>query len=551
MSDQLRLAKLLGQQTPAGLAQLLRQSSVADRAFDNLLDLSGYLLQRKQLISRLSDLHRSDLQSLVADQTNPTLIERFVADAAGPLAGARELVAKLLQEKTSQIPPDEQAIWSERPPELVAQGIGQSMIALRELILSSERHWLKVMRQGLRKPDAVAFSEYIHFSSEDIQQLFGLATSMGLIRQEDDRWVASDIGLSWVSLSDQAAWAEVIAALSPDLNQLSGVEPGVLLVDFLQSEFPLLAGDKNRVARFGNLLGLAEQGRATGVLKQILLGHFDSTLSELSRVWPTPTEKIIVQADQSVTVAGPIPGWLHLEFAGFSDAIDIGLASRFRLSKLSICRGLEAGLTAGGIAKRLRELSGNDLPQPVLYLLDDAERNLMNIRVGSSGFGSVVDFTDRIDSLQLERDRALNPLSLFRTSDTQLGSRLKRDIVWLAIRDAGYVAVRVGPEGNPITWQRSSSQPAEQVTDSTLEVANRLLQTNTPELDEQNLIKQLQFAQKNRLTVQMSIRVANGDQLSFAAVVTGVSETRVRVRDAVADTERTLPLTSILEWTLG
>lgn len=551
MSDQLRLAKLLGQRSVNDLAKALVDSAATEKSFDNLLDFAGFLLQRKQLASRLASLHRSQLAALVSGESTPALVEHFVADEMSPLDSARELAIKLLENERQVVPQGEFEFSESRPLELVAQSIGQSTIALRELILSADRHWLKVMRQGLRKPDAVTFSEYIHFSPEDIQQLFGLATSLGLIRQEDDRWVASEAGLEWVSLTDLAAWSQIISELAQDLSQLSQVEPGTLLIEFLRTEYPLLEGSHNRIVRYGNYLGLAEQGKASALLVKILAGNIEACLLDLNKVWPTPTEKIIVQADQSITVPGPIPGWLHQEFSAFGDAVDVGLASRFRLSKLSICRALEIGLTANGIADRLGQLFGKELPQPVMYLIEDADRSLMNIKVSASGFGSVVDFVDRIDSVQMERDRTLSPLGLFRTNDYQLGSRLKRDIVWLAIRDAGYVAVRVDPEGQLITSKRDVPRVSEPQPDSSAEMASRLLQTSVLELDEQNLIKQLQFAQKNRLGVLMRVKLADSKELEFSAIVTGVSETRVRVRDAVADTERTLPLSSIVKWTLG
>lgn len=551
MSDQLRLAKLLAQQPIPKLAAIMSDASLQGRAIGDLLELAGYLLQRKQLASRIESLHRDEIAILVTGGTTDGLRACLVADEAGSLDAASQLAFKLLAEMTvnNEIPVLDEI--EDVPPQLVAQSIGQSMIALRELILSSERHWLRVMKQGLRKPDAVMFSEYIHFTTEEIQQLFSLATALGMIQQEHERWVASAEGLSWASKPDQEAWVELLQNVDAHLQQLAGIGPGDDLSAFLTKHFPLLPVEKNLVARHGRLLGLAAEGRATPILVRIISGQMTSVLSELGAVWPQPTQKIIVQADQSITIAGPVSGEMHLEFSTFADAIDIGLASRFRLNKPSLSRGLETGLTAAEIDERLRGLSGGDLPQPVQYLLQDAERSLLNIKVQASAFGSVIDFVDRVDSLQLERDRALSPLNLFRTSEHQLASRLKRDIVWLAIRDAGYVAVRVDSAGDLLRLEPEPTSNPLEAADQFLSLAEALLKTGTPELDEQNLIKRLQFAQKNRLPVQMTVRLASGSELSFAAIVTGVSETRVRVRDAVADTERTLPLTSILNWELG
>lgn len=555
MSDQLRLAKLLGTSPRDELAELLRINDALGKDFSDLLDLGGFLLQRKQLTSRLARLHRSQIFSLLAGATNPELKRNLLADEAGAFEVVTDLITKLLPANPPEVgaPHVETAELNSEsvPSQLLAQSIGQSMIALRELVLSTDRHWLKVIKQGLRKPDAVTFSEYIHFSAEEIQRLFALATAIGLILREDDRWVASEAGMAWLVQSDQNAWTQVLQHLDRDLDQLSEIRVGESLSSFIGREFPLFAAESNLVVKHGDQIGLSNSGKANHLLARVLEGNHAEVLAELSAAFPQPTERIILQADQSITIAGPISGLLHLELSTFADAVDIGLASRFRLSKLSICRGLESGLTASQIAGRLHELSGSELPQPVSYLLEDAERSLLNIKVGASGFGSVVDFSDRIDSLQLERDRALAPLGLFRTGEQQLASRLKSDVVWLAIRDAGYVAVRVGPQGQLLSWKRNPRNDTTVDIDNALQVAERLLQTDTPELEEQNLIKQLQFAQKNRLPVQLTARLGNGEELSFSAMITGVSDTRVRAKDAVADTERTLPLTSILKWELG
>lgn len=560
MSDQLRLAKHIAAFSIDELAEIMQRMHVGERNFDDLLDFAGFLLLRKNLIGALEGLHRSVLADLAQGNSSDTIMTNLLGDAQGPFECVVELAAKMAA-KANLSPAHEESFSDaatahsdhQTPPALIAQAIGQSVTAMRELVLSADRHWLRVMRQGLRKPDAVQFSEYVHFTPDQIQSLFGLAVNMGFLADEDERWVPTELGQMWVQNSELEAWVLMLERLERPLRQLDGISAGAPISAFLAQQYPLLKPESNQIQRFGDLIALTNQGRATELLVRVIAGDLAQVRVALAKVWSKPAERIVLQADQSITVAGPLDPALHIELSQFAEPVDIGLASRFRLGKQSICRGLELGLTATSIKARLEELSGQSVPQPVQYLLDDAERSLFAITVQASPVGTLVSFTDRIESVRLERDRALSPIHLFRTSENQLASRLKPDLVWMAIREAGHIAVRVDAQNQ--TLPAPSAQQTERLGQSQnrsyTELAAKLLSADAPELDDQNLAKQLQFAMKNKLPVAMSVRMSNGELLSFSAVITGVAETRVRVRDTAADTERTLPLTSIVNWALG
>jgi hypothetical protein len=546
VTDQLRLAKILSQKSVPQLAQLIDDFQLSSRPIDDLIDLSSLLLQRKTILPRLESLSRQQLESLKANVFNADLVEAMLADELGGFDIVLELIKK--------IPPGGQSdseldAGSEAPIALLTQGLQQNLVSLRELILSSERQWLRVMRSGLRKPDAQIFSEYVHLSVEQIQNLFDLGLEAGLLTEDGDRWLPTEAGQLWLKLDDLASWVPLVEALGVSVKQLQGIQAGENIAAWLQEQYPLLPIRKNAVVRFGGILGLSNDGRATNFLVLCTEGKMPEALELLASSWLPPATRLIIQADQSVTIAGPVEASLHLELNRFTDPLDIGLASRFRINRISLTRGLESGLQADEITKRLEELSSSDLPQPVRYLIQEAHDSLQNIVISMAAGGTKIQFKDRIESIKLENDRNLNSIGLYRVGEETLASRLRADLVALALRDAGHAAIRVSESGS-FRFPPRPSETADPKASTAVALATKLLSSDAAGLDDQNLNKQLQFAFKHRLGVQLTVRLASGEQVAISATVTGVSESRVRVRDLAADAERTLPISSIIDWAL-
>lgn len=546
MTDQLRLAKILSQQSVTELAQLIDDFHLAGKPIDDLIDLSALLLQRKTILPRLESLSRHQLDSLRANVFHAELVESMLADEQGGFDIVHELIKKI---PPGGLTTTESMGDAVAPIALITQGLQQNLVSLRELILSSERRWLRVMRSGLRKPDAQVFSEYVHLSVEQIQNLFDLGLEAGLLTEDGDRWLPTEAGQLWLQLDDLASWAPLVEALGVSVQQLQGIQTGQSVPSWLQAQYPLLPIRKNSVIRFGDILGLSSAGRATDLLAFCTDSDIPVALELLAKNWLPSATRLIIQADQSVTIAGPVAASLHLELNRFTDPLDIGLASRFRITRISLTRGLESGLEAHQITKRLEELSSGELPQPVRYLIQEAHDCLQNISISTAGGGTHLEFMDRIESIKLENDRNLNSIGLYRVGENTLASRLRLDLVALALRDAGHAAVRV-TEAGALTATPKPGAILETQSSASVGLATKLLSSDAAGLDDQNLNKQLQFAFKHRLGVQLTVRLASGEQVAISATVTGVSESRVRVRDLAADAERTLPISSIIDWAL-
>ena len=569
MSDQVRLAKTLAQLGPERLAAIIASQDESSRNFSDLLELAEFLLRTKSIASRLAPLHRSEIETLIAGESSELLIQALLGDESGAFESARQIAIKLMArpEQTSfenlDVSYDSLESWrtghssavSTGQFQLTAQSLGQTVLALRELVLSADRHWLRAVRNGLRKPDAVMFSEYIHFSPTEIQSLFGLAVSSGLIENDRERWVPSIVGKDWTTKNVTEALTWIYGQLEPDLSQLKGMETGTSVDGWLRGNFPLSQSDRNRVVLFGEFLALTEAGLATELLTSLLAGNLADLAKKLEESWPIVASRIVVQADQSLTIPGPLSPELHVELSRFADPLDIGLASRFRITQMSICRGLEAGLAKEAVTDRLVELSGSSLPQPVHYVIEDAARRLLAIRLQSANFGTEILFDDRIESIKVEREKLLQPVGFFRINELTLGSRLKPELILLALQEAGYPASKALVENRRklegLTIGTGGLLESEGASSHLLELAEQLIASGTPSADEHHLLRQLQSAFKNKIPITLTIRSRTGDLLSFTAIVTAVSDNRVRLRDHVADTERTIPLTSIVDWALG
>jgi len=85
---------------------------------------------------------------------------------------------------------------------------------------------------------------------------------------------------------------------------------------------------------------------------------------------------LIVQADLSLIAPGPLDTATESVLRKFTDLEQVSVASTYRLSALSLSHGLECGLTVSQIRTMLLELNGKALPQPVEYLLKEAEARL-------------------------------------------------------------------------------------------------------------------------------------------------------------------------------
>lgn len=73
----------------------------------------------------------------------------------------------------------------------------------------------------------------------------------------------------------------------------------------------------------------------------------------------------------------------------------------------------------------------------------------------------------------------------------------------------------------------------------------RLISGDKSQMGSDDVMRQLQFAQKNKLMVQIAIEMQDGRPQQFTLSVLGIAAGRLRGKDQEKDAERTLPISRI------
>jgi hypothetical protein len=368
-----------------------------------------------------------------------------------------------------------------------------------------------------------------------------------------DNWIASDPKSRWQILAN--AWLAILGASgSKELALQLAQNPAKSLTELVGSSFPLVtASPQSRIGRIAELadaIGLSVNGFAASWLASLLAGKVAAAAKALENRLPTQQERIIVQADLSIIAPGPLASKIEIELRKFTDTENIGLATGYRISPLSISCGLEEGLTEKQIRALLEKLSGTILPQPVDYLISESASRFGRLKISANKTGSVLLSTDDLLATQILMDSKLKSLGL-RKSEGALVSALDPEALYHALRENGYLAVRVDGNGKviaPSAIHKNSSHSAmfqdqlERLRKQDLEIADQ-----APESDVDRKI-QLALASKSILLVEIN---ANGKVMNFVLEPIGLANGRLRARDRKADIERTLPVSAITSIVIG
>lgn len=236
---------------------------------------------------------------------------------------------------------------------------------------------------------------------------------------------------------------------------------------------------------------------------------------------------------------GPISAKLHRLLDVIAQAEDLGLASRFRISNLTISHALESGMSLEQIREVLSR-SIQPIPQPVEYLLAETAARFGAIKISDLGSGSLVRCEDQILLRQIQGEHLLRPLMLQASGDG-LVSRLDAEIVYLNLRSCGYAAIRVD-ESNRAINPRAAALEVEFAEKDYLELASAIINREAAEPTGDDVTRQLQFALRNKLKVSVRVSYPDGSEKEHLIEPLGIAGSRVRGRDTAKQAEITLPL---------
>lgn len=527
MSSLLELAKNLASLKPDELLSLVEKSSSRAQGCNDLLDLSRVLLSRRELEIRIRALPAKELENLRTGKVSKLL---------SSLALSSTSVFEEAQLLSNELEPIRQK------PALTPGGAlsaYETMLCVTELLFACERHWLGVIRAGIRSQDAKEIAFKLKFTPKEVQLRFQLAMQAGLVAQQHERWVATEAGLNWLNRDRKSAWLELARGLwkLPELKLEMGS-----ITEQLAVAYPLLDQGSLELLQFGAFLGLFDGDK---VLKPMLQGNLEKAADLVIKELPKAEDRLIVQGDLSIVCPGPLSPALHRELDSFADSEDLGLAARFRISNLTLSHALETGMNLEDVSATLKNLSGKDLPQPISYLFEEVKRKFGQLKVLVGELGTLVESDDSILITQIANESKLSGLMLQRITSNQLGSRLDAELIYFNLRDSGYQAVMFA--NHQVVSPRFRGWAAEPVVEGNelLALCEKLLSGTNIQMQENDIMRQLQFALKNKLLVKIRVELQDGSEQQFELAPLGIAANRLRGKDTEKEAERTLPISRI------
>lgn len=392
----------------------------------------------------------------------------------------------------------------------------------------------------------------------------GLTVAVGAtirVSTEGEAWLASSTADRWLALA--SAWRSSIPA-SLRSRILSAYRRGATdLVDELAWWYPLaedaVTTPTRAVDAVATLLGISVDGTTSTIGRLLLDGDPEAASAMLASGLPNEVSQVVLQDDLTVIALGPPTAELDVRLRAIAEPEGRAQASRYRITSQSVTRALADGDTAEGVLDFLASVSLTGVPQPLRYLVSEAEQRFGLVRVGTiaasadasaeAGRTSYIRSDDSGLIAAISVDQSLVALGLRPSDEHRLTSRVEAASVYWALHDARYPVVAEDPSGNPLRVRRqatvrrtTSSDPAASEPD----LVARLRAEDRGDTSTAWLAKQLEIAVRDHTPVTVSL--LHGERRStFTIEPVSLAGGRLRGLDRSADVERTLPLAMITE----
>ena len=575
MSDLYRLATALRSAPDATLGLVVHERGLYLGDYKDFFDLANALLTPKSqalTVAGITNQMLGSLRSLVAsekvskEQVNLLGRELLVWSADEPS------VYDWLKDRLNESPRtaslsvvSNEAIDMDQSAIDLDCGIHafEAMQAVTELIFDLDQHLVREVAKGaLGLPDVKRASAHLGKSKEYVKTIFELAKVAGLISASERRFQPTALADSWMSASPKARWLMLCEAWTSMLGPAGLKEVSTQLAqhkskklrDLIQISFPFAslapASRINRLAEMADQIGLTSAGSPASWLADVLANKLPAASKALESRLPAQQERIIVQADLSIITPGPLASSLEVQLRKFADTENIGLASSYRISPLSISCGLEEGMTENQIRLLLQKLNGSSLPQPVDYLIRETAERFGRLKISALEKGSLLISSDELLAKQITMDSKLKPL-LLEQRTSGIYSPLDAQSLYHALRENGYLAVLIDDKGKviaPSSVHKSTNEAA-----AFLKQVERLRAQDIEMADAapaSDMERKILLALKTKSTLQVQIN-ANGKIMDFLLEPIGIANGRLRARDRKADIERTLPVSAITSILIG
>ena len=527
--------------------------SLSRKQLDALKKVSEHETISKDEIASLTEL-----QLVYQDSGQVNLFEPL----REALKSSKAFTRNLVRDSSESASPSQDAI--DRNGGLVAF---ETMQALTELVFDLEKHLIKAIGKGsVGLADVKRLAQALGKPNEYAKKTFALASNLGLMAVSNSRHLLTADAVAWLKATDtermNVLHANFVSLLGQDLaKDLSKLAPGKSLRVWLEENFPL--AENSQGSRIGQILlsaesfGLTFDEHTSSWFASVLGGSKNAEVL-LKAHLPQLQSRIILQADLSIIAPGPLPTELESSLRLFANTESVGLASTYRLSPLSICHGLETGLTTEQITSTLTEAFGQKLPQPVEYLLGEVSRRFDRLvirELANSDNRSVIESSDNVLLTELSNDPRLRAFSLVRISIERLACRFEPSVVYFGLRECGYLAIRKDSEGKVISPIASTETVKPENTlhkwDDRIAKMREADATFGLSGSDEIMTRQVQLAIRNKAKLALVVKRPDGSELSIILEPSGLANGRLRGLDRKAQVERTLPLTTISSITLA
>lgn len=576
MTDQLRIAAALRRLDDAALERLIALRSINSSNLRDFFDLADALANPKSVSTALASLTAMQIDQLRHIEKKPLVSQRLfdlmlVYSEGGQAVALQTTLDALGEHKTTNYASDiseargslfESTATRDDIDRDASLAIFDVIQALTELIFELEQRYVRaVSKSGVGLPDVKRLANHLRKPNDYAKQIYELAALCGLAEINNSRWQLGARSEDWITWTDgqrwqhlAETWLESVGAES--CEELLDLEPGQNFIDQVRRVFPLAHATSNqRISRLvdqAELIGLISHNRATSWLTKLSRTNLPQTIELALAGLPTADEKLIIQGDLTLIAPSPLPTAIEIRLRRFADTEQVGMASSYRLSALSISHALETGMQISEIREMLLTLSGRDLPQPVEYLLKEADARFARLRVVATNSGASCEImsNDKILLAEIHNDTRLKPFALHFDEQGNLHSRFEADLLYFALREANFVAVRVDAEGSVISpLQRDREVVNFSEEKSVRQDIARMREadargSNNP--DDDDLLRQIQLAIKNKAKIEITLKLGSGEQVQYLVEPVGVANGRLRAKDRKADIERTLPLSSVI-----
>ena len=575
MSELKALVDTLRGMSDQDLRSLVARRLVALNNIDDFYDLAEALNTPKSYSAIVGALGRNQLsalsklskdESITDDEFNSLTPLLLVYQESGKPKTYSNLLDQLKQHRAFtralMVVPD----LDETPPqETIDRNAGlaafSTMQSLTELIFDVEKHLIReVGKGGVGLPDIKRLAGTLGRPNEVAKTTYSLAEKLGFTALSNSRHLLTGKALAWL----EAPQSERLGILLQHFTDLIGVElqrefaelePATSLKAWLVGHFPLaeLAATSRigQIVQTSEMFGLTFQEHTSTWFAEAMTGlqNLEDLMGEHI---PAVQDRIILQGDGSVIAPGPLGTALESMLRKFAATESIGLASTYRLTNLSVCHGLELGLTIAEITDTLQAASGKPIPQPIEYLLREVSNRFGKLVITASELGdhrSYVASDDNLLLTELGNDQRLRPFSFSRLAADRLACRFEPSVVYFGLRECGYLAIRKAADGSVIS-PIETTNPAPQSTskDKWTDAIERIRKADADSRQSGNdeaLTRQVQMAIRNKAKLAITVNLPDGKQSVIELIPSSIANGRLRGRDPKAQVERTLPLSTI------